>query len=75
MYTDYRKYKKNGFRNNQKMTKMCFLRGTVPPFVVTWKSEKNLVEIFVVVDARGLETGFTLGTNRKREKEKLLKRT
>ena len=34
-----------------------------------------LVKIFVVVDAIGLETDFTLETNRKRVKEKLLKRT
>ena len=31
MYKNYRKYKKNGFGNNLKMTKTCFLRGTVPP--------------------------------------------
>ena len=29
MYKVYRKYKKNGFRNTLKMTKMCSLRGTV----------------------------------------------
>ena len=29
MYEVYRKYKKNGFRNTLKMTKMCSLRGTV----------------------------------------------
>ena len=33
-----------------------------------------LVDIFVVVDAIGLETDFTLETNSKRVKEKLLKR-
>ena len=31
MYEVYRKYKKNGFRNTLKMTKMCLLWGTVPP--------------------------------------------
>ena len=46
-----------------------------PPFVVPWESEIFLVNIFVVVDARGLETDFTLETNRKRMKEKLLKST
>ena len=46
-----------------------------PPFVVPWESEFFLVNIFVVVDAIGLETDFTLETNRKRVKEKLLKRT
>ena len=34
-----------------------------------------LVKIFVVVDVIGLEMDFTLETNRKRVKEKLLKRT
>jgi len=34
-----------------------------------------LVNIFVVVDAIGLETDFTLETNRKRMKETLLKST
>ena len=29
MYEVYRKYKKNGFQNTLKMTKMCSLRGTV----------------------------------------------
>ena len=48
---------------------------TPPPFVVPWESEIFLVNIFVVVDAIGLETDFTLETNRKRVKEKLLKRT
>ena len=33
------------------------------------------VDIFVVVDAIGLEMDFTLETNSKRVKEKLLKRT
>ena len=46
-----------------------------PPFVVPWESEIFLVNIFVVVDAIGLETDFTLETNRKRMKEKLLKST
>ena len=47
----------------------------LPPFVVPWESEIFLVNIFVVVDDIGLETDFTLETNRKRVKEKLLKRT
>ena len=46
-----------------------------PPFVVPWESEFFLVNIFVVVDAIGLETDFTLETKRKGAKEKLLKRT
>ena len=46
-----------------------------PPLVVPWESEIFLVNIFVVVDAIGLETDFTLETNRKRMKEKLLKST
>ena len=38
--------------------------------------KRNFRSIFyVVVDAIGLETDFTLETNRKRVKEKLLKRT
>ena len=45
-----------------------------PPLVVPWESEIFLVNIFVVVDAIDLETDFTLETNRKRVKEKLLKR-
>ena len=44
-----------------------------PPLVVPWESEIFLVNIFVVVDAIGLETDFTLETNRKRMKEKLFK--
>ena len=46
-----------------------------PPFLVPWESEIFLVNIFVVVDAIGLETDFTLETNRKRMKETLLKST
>ena len=42
-----------------------------PPLVVPWESEIFLVNIFVVVDAIGLETDFTLETNRKRMKETL----
>ena len=55
------------------------IRGIVikkrPFFVVFDYEVKFLVNIFVVVDAIGLETDFTLETNRKRVKEKLLKRT
>ena len=43
--------------------------------VVPWEIEIFLVNIFVVVDAIGLETDFTLETNRKRMKETLLKST
>ena len=43
--------------------------GPPPPFVVPWESEIFLVNIFVVVDAIGLETDFTLKTNRKRVKK------
>ena len=51
-------------------------RGPDPPFfVVPWESKKFLVNIFVVVDAIGLETDFTLETNRKRMTEELLKST
>ena len=49
--------------------------GSGPPFVVPWESEIFLVKFFVVVYAIGLETDFTLETNRKGVKEKLLKRT
>ena len=43
--------------------------------VVPWESEIFGSIFYVVVDAIGLETDFTLKTNRKRVKEKLLKRT
>ena len=46
-----------------------------PPFVVTWDSEIFGPYFNVVVDAIGPETDFTLETNRKRVKEKLLKST
>ena len=46
-----------------------------PPLVVPWESEILGPYFNVVVDAIGLETDFTLETNRKRVKEKLLKRT
>ena len=46
-----------------------------PPFVVTWESEIFGPYFNVVVDAIGPETDFTLETNRKRVKEKLLKST
>ena len=39
MYKNYRKYKKNGFGNNLKMTKTCFLRGTVGGLIVITKIE------------------------------------
>ena len=46
-----------------------------PPFIVTWDSEIFGPYFHVVVDAISPETDFTLETNRKRVKEKLLKRT
>ena len=42
-----------------------------PPFVVTWESEILGRYFNFVVDAMGLETGFTLEIYRKRVKEKL----
>ena len=47
----------------------------LPPFVVPWETEICWSIFVVVVDAIGLETDFTLETNRKRVKGKLLKRT
>ena len=41
----------------------------------TIKKAHFLINILVVVGAIGLETNFTLETNRKRVNEKLLKRT
>ena len=46
-----------------------------PPLVVSWESEILGPYFNVVVDAIGPETDFTLETNRKRMKEKLLKST
>ena len=46
-----------------------------PPFIVPWESEILGPYFIVVMDAIGPETDFTLETDRKRVKEKLLKRT
>ena len=46
-----------------------------PPLVVLWESEILGPYFNAVVDAIGLQTDFTLETNRKRMKEKLLKST
>ena len=61
------------FREGEKKTLFVvfYYKGvrTPPPFVVPWESEIILVNIFVVVDVIGLETGFALETNRKRAKK------
>ena len=69
---------REGFNKKKALFVVFFYKGgraPPPPFVVPWESEKFLVNIFVAVDAIGLETDFALETNRKRVKEKLLKRT
>ena len=49
------------------------VRNPPHPFVVPWESEIFWSIFVVVVDAIGLETDFTLETNKKKVKEKLLK--
>ena len=54
MYEVYRKYKKNGFRNTLKMTKMCLLWGTVPPLPVLclclcYYGETVLYTVYMIV--------------------------
>ena len=55
---------------NRPLTKMSIQNTTPPPLGSPIRKRKKNVEIFVVVDAIGLETDFTLETNRKRVKEK-----
>ena len=45
------------------------------PFSLSFATRNFWLIFYVVVDAIGLEIDFTLETNRKRVKEKLLKRT
>jgi len=67
-------YKGEG-QQNKALFRSLLLRRAPPPFVVPWESEILGPYLNVVVDAKGPETDFTLETNRKRVKEKLLKTT
>ena len=69
---------RGGVKKKALFRSLLLQRGPDPPiFVIRWESGSDFFwKMFhVVVDAIGLETDFTLETNRKRVKEKLLKTT